>query len=97
MNLVLKSCRSDALSMTVEVLDQDTGRLLVAGIGARTCGTPFLGHDASVKQLIGDIVEGLNTMLRPAVVADAPVEVAEPVPALAVVKKGKTLPPKGAA
>lgn len=79
MKLVLKSCKSDGNSMQVEIVDAETERLLVAGIGARTCGAPFLQHDASVKQLIGDIVEGLNMMLAPSVTPDVePVEVDAP-------------------
>lgn len=86
MKLVLKSCKSDGNSMTVEVVDTESGRNVAAAISARTCGAPFLGHEASVKQLIGDLVEGMNAFLLSAE-PEAPAE--EPEAALEAPKKAR--------
>jgi len=85
----LKSCKSDAQQMAVTVVDE-RGREASAYISVRTCGGPFLQHDAAVGSLVSDLLDAMAALdVMPEAVAVEVGRVAQ--------RKGKTLPPKGAA
>jgi len=95
----LKSCKSDAQQMTVVAVD-DRGREASASISTRTCGGPFLQHDAAVASLVTDLLDAVSALdAVPEAEAVAVVEGAGTAVESAVQapRKGKTLPPKGAA
>lgn len=97
MNLVLKSCKSDAQSMTVVVVNADTGVEVSSYISSRTSGGPFMQHDASVKQLLEDLFVMLNKANTPPVVELAAVVEAPAETEPALVPLRRSAAPKGAA
>ncbi len=97
MNLVLKSCKATANAITLVAVDVDHGVEVTSELNVRSCGGPFLQHDASVRQLVEDLFAVLNAAAKAPVAAVTAMAIVDDADVPAP-KKGRALPPtKGAA